>query len=380
MQVDCKKILDIERNGFNFTDGVGKMSPVVARLLTEEMLKPQRRPSADYQSSCFQFRLAGCKGVLALDPNVPNLEIHIRESQDKFWSSHDKLEIIRCSQFASASLNRQLIQVMSSLGVPDEFFKKRLRALLRDYTEAESNPNKALELLMKHIDPNHMTLSIANLVRGGFMDCQEPFVMSLIRLWRSWTVKSLKEKAKIILDDGAFVLGVVDETATLRGYYEDAPEDELPQIFCQISPPLSKKRKIITGRCVVTRNPSLHPGDVRIVEAVDRPELHHLVDVVVFPQTGTRDVPSMLSGGDLDGDDYVVIWDEELIAPGVLINEPPASYIGNKAEDLDRDVNIGDITKFFVDYMKNDRLGAIANAHLAWADRFPEGVKSNTCT
>ncbi|KAF8542199.1 RNA dependent RNA polymerase-domain-containing protein [Trichophaea hybrida] len=376
-EVKCSKIPDIERNSYKFTDGVGKISPALADLLTDEMVT--RKPSPDYQVSCFQFRLAGCKGVLAVDPSVPEDEVHLRETQEKFWSKHSRLEIIRCSGFASAALNRQLIQVMSSLGVPDEYFRKRVRTMLRDYTEAEFNPAKALQLLMKTIDANQMTPRIANLVRGGFMDSQEPFVMSLIRLWRAWTVKYLKEKAKIPLDYGAFLLGVVDETATLRGYHCDAPEDELPQIFCQILCPQTKEPQVITGRCIVARNPSLHPGDVRIVEAVDCPELHHLVDVVVFPQTGDRDVPNMLSGGDLDGDDYVVIWDKELIAPGILINEPPASYTAVTAEKLSRPVEISDIRKFFVEYMKNDRLGAIANAHLAWADRYPEGVKSGIC-
>ena len=355
------------------------MSPKIARLLTDDMLKPRRLVSPDYLSSCFQFRLGGCKGVLAVDPNVPGLEICLRPgSQKKFWSNHNKLEIIRCSQFASASLNRQLIQVMSNLGVSDDFFRQRLETILSDYMEAISNPAKALELLTKHIDPNQMTLAIANLVRAGLQDSQEPFVMSLMHLWRAWTIKYLKEKAKIIIDDGAFLLGVVDETAKLRGYYIDKP-DELPQIFCQVSHPVTGLKKVITGRCVVTRNPSLHPGDVRIVEAVDIPELHHLVDVVAFPQTGDRDVPNMLSGGDLDGDDYVVIWDKELVAPGVIENELPANYTPPRPEELSRNVDISDVRKFFVDYMKNDRLGSIANAHLAWADKLREGVKSNIC-
>ncbi|CAB4480642.1 unnamed protein product [Rhizophagus irregularis] len=37
------------------------------------------------------------------------------------------------------------------------------------------------------------------------------------------------------------------------------------------------------------------------------------MDVVVFPATGYRDIPSQCSGGDLDGDDFTIIYDERLI-------------------------------------------------------------------
>jgi len=378
-KVEPSKIPDIERHGYCFSDGVGRMSPILAVLITTQMIGSRRTTSETYMSSCFQFRLGGHKGVLVVSPELTNCEIQMRESQMKFWSPHKDLEIIRCSQFASASLNRQLIQVMSSLGVPDDFFLEKLKQILGDFSAAVSDQSKAQELLTKHIDPNHMTLEIANLVRGGFMKTKEPFVISLMHLWRAWTIKYLKEKAKITIDDGAFLLGVVDETASLKGFYHDT-EDVLPEIFCQVTDVNTDLPRVITGPVIVARNPSLHPGDVRLVEAVDRPQLHHLVDVVVFPQTGDRDLPSMLSGGDLDGDDYVIIWDKELTAPGVLVNESPASYKPHIPEPLNRDVTIQDITEFFVNYMKNDRLGAIANAHLAWADKSDQGVKSTICT
>ena len=190
-KVECIKIPDIERNGYMFSDGVGKISSMLAFLITDEMVK-SNTTDKKYRSCCFQFRLGGCKGVLVLDPNVSGLEAHIRESQVKFWSSHAALEIIRCSQFASASLNRQLIQVMSSLGVPNEYFEDRLAKVLYDYTLAVTDPHKALELLTKHVDPNHMTLQIASLVRAGFMDSREPFVVSPLTqlIWRNISDKS----------------------------------------------------------------------------------------------------------------------------------------------------------------------------------------------
>ncbi len=47
---------------------------------------------------------------------------------------------------------------------------------------------------------------------------------------------------------------------------------------------------------MVTRNPCLHPGDVRQLEAVDVPELRHLVDCIVFPKNGARPHPNEMAG------------------------------------------------------------------------------------
>ena len=52
----------------------------------------------------------------------------------------------------------------------------------------------------------------------------------------------------------------------------------------------------LTGPVVVTRNPCLHPGDVRQLQAVDVPNLSHLVDCIVFPQSGMRPHPNEMSG------------------------------------------------------------------------------------
>lgn len=70
------------------------------------------------------------------------------------------------------------------------------------------------------------------------------------------------------------------------------------------------EQKIIEGKLIVSRNPCTHPGDVRLLKGVNRPEFHHLNNVVVFPSTGERPLCNMMSGGDLDGDVYFVTWNK----------------------------------------------------------------------
>jgi hypothetical protein len=67
---------------------------------------------------------------------------------------------------------------------------------------------------------------------------------------------------------------------------------------------------------MITRSPCLHPGDIRVVQAmsaIDYPQLKHYEDVIVFSQKGFRPLPNMIAGGDLDGDTYFVTWDPRLI-------------------------------------------------------------------
>ncbi|KAF2691528.1 RdRP-domain-containing protein [Lentithecium fluviatile CBS 122367] len=385
INVKIEMIPDVERNGFTFTDGVGCISPLLAKMTADEMGLPN---AFENPPSLFQFRLGGCKGVLALDLKIPGSVVHIRPSQYKFEAQNVGLEIIRASALAVACFNRQLIIILSTLGVPDSNFIRKQQEMVNYFERATIDEAVALEKLQRNVDLNQTTLKMADMILDGFMEHKDPFMMSLLQLWRAYNIKYLKEKARIVIEQGAFVLGCVDETATLRGHFndpqsrEDATREEklatLPEIFLRISDHTKKGHyKTIEKICVLARNPSLHAGDVRVVRAVDVPALHHLKNVVVLPQTGDRDIANMCSGGDLDGDDYIILWDSDFLPE--IINEPPMDFASDKPVESEDPITVKDITNFFVTYMKNDSLRQIATAHLAQADFNEEGSRAEIC-
>ncbi|RJE21572.1 RNA polymerase [Aspergillus sclerotialis] len=362
--VEVKNIPDIERNGYTFSDGVGIISEFSASMVMSELRIKHPQENHPLHSNSVSEGAKECSWSILMQPN----------------------DIIRWSQFSAASLNRQIIIVLSSLGIKDDVFHAKLKTMVAALDEAMVNDFQAIHLLKKYVDPNQMTLTISQMVLDGFRKSNEPFVTSILKLWRAWQLKYLKEKAKITLDQGACLLGCMDEIGVLKGQFNDNPGEDasyeeklaaLPEIFVQVCRHESNKYEVIEGLCIVARNPSLHPGDIRVVRAVNVKELKHLRDVVVFPQTGDRDIPSMCAGGDLDGDDYLVIWDPDLIPDDWF--RTPMRYVSQKANELNREVTVNDVTSFFVTYMQNDCLGRIAHAHLAWADRFAEGVDSKKC-
>ena len=131
---------------------------------------------------------------------------------------------------------------------------------------------------------------------------------------------------------------------------------------------LSEDPKILTGNIMITRNPCLHPGDVRVMTGVDRPELRHLTNVVVFSSKGVRPACNMMAGGDLDGDVYFVWWDAELmekhLMPSMVL--PPAKY--EKPKIIHEKPDGDTLADYFVFYLERDVLGKISNLHLALCD------------
>lgn len=377
------EIIDVydKRGNYAFSDGVGLMSSDLARKVWEklELKLPYGLPSA------FQVRYGGAKGILTVwDAAMPagsHAEIALRPSMKKFGCKHRVLEIVGVARRLPLFLNRQIIMILSGLGVPDEPFEDMQRTLLQSLDRAIENTGArdALNLLfsssfceydIKISSAIPPSMNPSAYFRAGLTCSSCEHLFNMMCAFRRRTIKDVMGRARIPVDwsKGVSAVGVMDELGVLKP----------GEVFCQFTKPSSKKVGIIRGMVTVGRYPCHHPGDIQPLLAVDAPELHHLIDVIVFPRTGWRPITSMLSGGDLDGDIYFCIFDERIAFPpnGPY---PPMSYERLKPVELDRDVTTADVSDFFVDYIQNDKLGQIASAHMLHGDREEDGIFSKRC-
>jgi len=171
-------------------------------------------------------------------------------------------------------------------------------------------------------------------------------------------------------DDGRIMMGTADETGSLC----------YGEVFVQYSLNVDgpqAETKLLEGKVVIAKNPCFHPGDLRKFTAVNKPQLKHMVDCVVFPTLGSRPHPDEMSGSDLDGDMYFVCWHNHLFPPGK--NKEPMNYQPKPKRVLDRPVTESDIIDFIGSYIEGDKLGVIANSHLAHADGQDGGIFSQQC-
>lgn len=353
---------DIRWNDYCFSDGIGKISPCLANKVTKA-LGYKVKPSA------FQIRYGGCKGVVSQDPALGEEKdvLVIRESMNKFNSESKKLEILQVTQPGRLHLNRQAITLLSGLGVSDKVFlslQEKMLFGLADTMVYDKEAVKVLSALSIHI-------RFKQLQKRGIVFVKEPFFRSMLITIYKCKIRDLMRRARIQLSwkKGRIMMGTLDDTGTL----------EYGQVFVQYSKIPGKEQEdtiVLEGPVVATKNPCFHPGDLRKYDAVDVPALHHMFDCIVFPQKGKRPHPNEMSGSDLDGDMYFVSWDDQFY--NVIENQEPMDFPKATKKYLDRNVNVFDIIDFVGEYIKNDNLGIIANAHVVHADKkdiFTEACK-----
>ncbi|KAF5182113.1 RNA-dependent RNA polymerase [Thalictrum thalictroides] len=248
---------------------------------------------------------------------------------NKFDSDHNILEVVSWTRFQP-----------SALAIPDDIFSKMQDTMVFKLDQMLENSDVAFEIITSSCTEQGNTAAM--MLTAGFEPQTEPYLRGMLASIKAAQLGDLRNKARIFVPEGRWLMGYLDELGVL----------EQGQCFIQVSTPslencfakhgpafckTMKNLKVIQGNVFDRKNPCLHPGDIRILEAVDAPGLHHLVDCLVFPQKGDRPHTNEASGSDLDGDLYFETWGINLIPPDKK-SFTPMDYSPAEAKKLPRAV------------------------------------------
>ena len=360
------KIIDddgIEREvEYNFSDGVGKISFTLAQEIADII-------HLKFVPSCFQGRFLGCKGVWTTMYNDRSGNIYIRPSQEKFklkniHETDNFFELCDYSRYIQAYLNRQVILLMRANGIKDNIFMKKL------YEYKNRLEDEKFVLSLVHYNEWSGLFQYMN--SCGLNRLNDRLMRSLLESNLQILYNDVKNKARIYIQDSAYVIGIMDEYGIL----------EYGQAFLRI------RRKnldlTLNKKCTIAKCPCLHPGDIRVldfkcyIEGDETTKKYKIFDsyenVLIFPSKGPRPHPNECSGSDLDGDNYFIFYDEDLIVDEKKLAKPMNYSFSLKPLKKDN-IQIKDVIEYFAEYTNLNNLGLIGDAHLALSDRDPLGAR-----
>ncbi|CAK5274751.1 unnamed protein product [Mycena citricolor] len=365
------------------TDGVGLVPQSFASEVTAILDIPQ-------DTSAWQIRLGGIKGMVTVIPDdlfhrlcggVTGKKLVYRPSMLKYSGGPNMLEIQNVSKAAKAGrLNKQFILQLLTRGIRLEVFEDLLRLQIEQIDDILTNRERALECVEGDLDSDGAAFfqDLYEMLLAGF-DATEPYVATQLQRFRKHFLDSLRNKLNISVKGSYNLYGVAD------------PSDVLKEGEVYVN--LPSKGGVQVGPVAVLRSPAYDPNGVRVLVAVDRPELRFLTNCVVFCTGGSHSETDRMGGGDLDGDMFFTIFDQSLIPSARDFPDPapkqqhaPASAsvtIGGRTHTAAGKKQFKDLradaVRTFVDLHGNMLVGQIDKEWMANVVRSPELADSDSC-
>ncbi|EDR15354.1 uncharacterized protein LACBIDRAFT_301565 [Laccaria bicolor S238N-H82] len=351
------------------TDGCGFINLTAMKIIKKKF-------NYDSLPTGIQGRIAGAKGMWIRHPTDDSLEpkIWIRDSQNKIKLSeldkaHRIFDLLSVSKPSSSiALSQQSILNLSFNGIPDDVLVKLLEQGIVDEVMPLldwKRPN-AMTVLWDAInksagvsgsrtqrvaagasralgfqrqdwghddvvaDQDAETQDISGttytgrneyskaplalhemtmeLIQAGFHPSQCKILQDKIKFMVQQTINSSVEKYRIPIKESTGGYIVADPTGLL----------EEGQIYYRSSVPMTDPDTemdyfVLQGEVVLGRYPIRLPSDMQKVTAVDIPELFNWPDVIIVSTKGKFSLASLLSGGDQDGDELLVIKDKLIV-------------------------------------------------------------------
>lgn len=373
----------MQNGGASYTDGLGQisselMAEVWDRYVSIHGEHRKRKLLRASAPSAIQIRLGGNKGVLLVNPRLEGKKLIVRPSMTKFGSPHHDLEVASSSSRSlPARLNRPLINALGDRGVPAAAFLNIQQEAITLIGRARSNFQETANLCSAFSFGTGCNLRVLFEKLHGLglsaatLD-DDNFFLDLAKAVTAAALGDIKRKARIPVE-GVTLIGVADE----HGFLKEG------EVFVQVETVSAGevRKKVLTGRKLIGRSPTVDPGDVAMVNCVQPPKGHPLLqlrNVIVFDTCSrSQPLPSRLGGGDLDGDLYT-IYDDARLYPTI---PQPDVIIHTKTDPrcVAHECGPHDLAFFFADFMLNDIIGLVSYLHLRISDDSDLGSNDEDC-
>ena len=276
---------------YAFTDGVGTISPQLAKEIWRALKERRRRGRQDRPyPRAYQIRFQGSKGMLSVDYTLPGRTILLRPSMIKFEAPHSNtIEIARAfDRPAPYYLNRPLIMLLEGLGVPYDVFQSLQDEAVRDAKQSVQSLERSGRLLEGHGlgTSFRLTSVMLSLHKLGVGSLEDAFWRQMMDYAINHVLRELKHHARIPVpgQESWTLVGVADVHEYL---------DEGEVLACVDSPDESEPI-FLQGPILISRSPTIHPGDVQVVHAIGRPPPHSPYAEEPLPNTVVFSIRGML--------------------------------------------------------------------------------------
>jgi hypothetical protein len=359
----------VSESGKEFTDGCGEMALDVMKSIYSTPAFAHVDDSKPLPSA-IQIRWGPCKGVLMVNPSLPPGCVRFRESMRKYKIHNPTLcqrqiEVCQESKRFSTRLNKEFIPLLHALGVPDKVFTSLVQKQLDKIRKiGDMSDKQSLKISLD--DSRSYFVTKLKLFQAANFSTQDPHFAGLI-----W-----KDKQRLLTELKGLRLEV-ERSCRLLGVWDQS--GKLAENQCYVTYRHAGDVSQLIGKVVIMKNPTVHLGDVRVLEAVQCPELNHLENVIVFPVKGKRPIADTIGGGDLDGDMFFVSAYPDIVDN--VKEEAPAEYPTPKqravreGEDMLEHAKDAYISQVF----DGSSMGKITNMFYTLADYFDDGPRNENC-
>jgi RNA-dependent RNA polymerase len=164
-----------------------------------------------------QIRYRGAKGVLMVDPTLEANSIVLRKSQVKYdcQQGQEDLDILEYNRFHLGYINRQIILLLATLGVPAHHFLESQLEYIRAIKDATFKDCSIFKNNCVEIGDDIFRVSpVEDLVRAivncGIDLSDDPFLEGVLKAIKRKGLQSLRKKSNFVPDQSARLIGVLD--------------------------------------------------------------------------------------------------------------------------------------------------------------------------